>query len=167
MGSIENVDYENYFRLGFETKEQVDLFLEHAHRKVTGNMNEPDSPASAQSQLHEQPGSYFGYLSDGDDRSYTARKWQALRQPPKLGLGSPPAGGGLGGSTITPLGGSPSPAPVDYTIIPGEPISEIVLNNYLNRAIRVTNLSQPDYRIRSLATRYPLKANAHGKHLSN
>ncbi len=145
MGRVENVDYDYYFRLGFESKEQVDLFFEYANRKITGNMNEPDSPASAQSQLREQPGSYFGYLSDADDRSYTEREWKTLRQTPKLGLGSPPAGGGLGAATATPLAGSPASAPLDYTIVPGEPISEIVLNNYLDRAIRVTDLSQMYY----------------------
>jgi hypothetical protein len=138
MGRNENVDYDYYFRLGFETKGQLDLFLEYADRKVAGNMDDPDSPASAQSQMREQPGSYFGYLSDADDRVYTEKEWKALHRPPKSGLGSPPAGGG----TITPLGGSTGTATPDYTVTPGQPISEKVLNNYLDRAIRVTNLSQ-------------------------
>ena len=119
--------------------------MENANRKITGHMNDPDAPTSGGVQLPGQSSSYFGYLSDGDDKVYTEREWKALHQPPKLGLSSPPAGGGLGAGTTTPLGGWTGTATPDYTITPGQPISEQVLNNYLNRVIRVTNLSQMWY----------------------
>jgi hypothetical protein len=112
---------------GYETQEQIDHHLKH--RQKRGRMDDRDGSAVPEENAA------FGEADTANGNGLTGTPLM----PTHSGRRTSRSGAGGGGASA--LGLPPVVTP-DYSIPTGGPVSEAVLANYLERSLRVTDLSQ-------------------------